>query len=117
MKRTRRWILSSANGAPDAAKFSDDVCGLPCIARLLQRKGLLNDQQVGDFLRPRLRPLRGPFFVPDLRAAVGAARWRKLSDRCVLPSMRAAVDRILCAIIDRQRIALYGDYDVDGVTS
>jgi Single-stranded DNA-specific exonuclease len=31
--------------------------------------------------------------------------------------MRTAVDRILCAITDRQRIVLYGDYDVDGVTS
>jgi single-stranded-DNA-specific exonuclease len=96
MKPTRRWILWSANGALDAANFSDDVCGLPCIARLLQRKGLLNDEQAGDFLRPRLRQLSDPF---------------------LLPNMRAAVDRILCAITDRQRIVLYGDYDVDGVTS
>lgn len=96
MKRARRWILSSANDAPDAVKFSDDICGLPCIARLLQRKGMLNDEQAADFLRPRLRQLSDPF---------------------LLPNMRAAVDRILCAIADRQRIALYGDYDVDGVTS
>src|SRR4029077_20479188 len=96
MKRSRRWILSSANGAPDAVKGSDGVCGLPCIVRLLQRKGLSNDEQEADFLRPRLRRLSDPF---------------------LLPNMRTAVDRILCAITDRQRIVLYGDYDVDGVTS
>ncbi len=96
MKRVRRWILSSTNGAPDAVKFSDHVCALPSIARLLRRKGLLNDEQAGAFLHPRLRQLSDPF---------------------LLPNMRAAVDRILRAITDRQQIVLYGDYDVDGVTS
>ena len=77
-------------------KFSEDVCSLASIARLLQRKGLLNDQQATDFLRPRLRQLSDPF---------------------LLPNMRAAVDRILRAISEQERIVLYGDYDVDGVTS
>jgi single-stranded-DNA-specific exonuclease len=57
---------------------------------------LLNDQQATDFLRPRLRQLSDPF---------------------LLPNMRAAVDRILRAISEQERIVLYGDYDVDGVTS
>jgi single-stranded-DNA-specific exonuclease len=96
MKRAPRWILSSVNGASNAVKFSNDVCGLPWIARLLQRRGLLNDEQAVDFLRPRLRQLSDPF---------------------LLPNMHLAVDRILRAITDRQRIVLYGDYDVDGVTS
>src|SRR4030095_1091480 len=95
MKR-RRWIMSSVNRAPDAVKSSDNVCDLPCIARLLQRKGLSNDEEAADFLRPRLR---------------------RLSDLFLLSDMRRAVERILCAITDRQRIVLYGDYDVDGVTS
>lgn len=96
MKPARRWILWSGNGAADAVKFSDHVCGLPCIARLLQRKGLINDEQATDFLRPRLRQLNDPFLLPNMRAAVG---------------------RILRAITDQERIVLYGDYDVDGVTS
>ena len=33
------------------------------------------------------------------------------------PTWRAAVDRILGAIARRERIAIHGDYDVDGVTS
>ena len=96
MKIARHWILPSANGASDGVKFSDHICGLPCITRLLQRKGLRNDEQATDFLRPRLRQLSDPF---------------------LLPHMRAAVDRILRAIDHRERIVLYGDYDVDGVTS
>jgi single-stranded-DNA-specific exonuclease len=96
MRIARRWILSSANGASDVATFSDHVCGLPSITRLLQRKGLLNDEQAIDFLRPRLRQLSDPF---------------------LLPNMRTAVDRILRAIDGHERIVLYGDYDVDGVTS
>jgi len=96
MKRARRWILPSLSHEGTLVKFSEDVCSLASIARLLQRKGLLNDQQATDFLRPRLRQLSDPF---------------------LLPNMRAAVDRILRAISEQERIVLYGDYDVDGVTS
>lgn len=94
--RPRRWILPGANGAADASPLSLETCGLPCIALLLQRRGLLTDEQATDFLQPRLRSLSDPF---------------------LLAGMRPAVDRILRAIDQRERIVLYGDYDVDGVTS
>ncbi len=96
MKRERRWVLAPRNGPAGDAKFSDTFCALPCIAILLQRRGLLSDEQATDFLHPRLRSLSDPFLLPD---------------------MRAAVDRILRAITTGERIVLYGDYDVDGVTS
>jgi single-stranded-DNA-specific exonuclease len=48
------------------------------------------------FLDPRLKTLGDPFTLPD---------------------MERAVERILSAIDRRERIVLYGDYDVDGVTS
>ena len=94
MRRARHWI-SPAECSP-AANFSAEICALPSIARLLQGKGFLNDAQAEEFLRPRLRRLSDPF---------------------LLPQMRAAVDRILQAITAREQIVLYGDYDVDGVTS
>jgi single-stranded-DNA-specific exonuclease len=96
MKRARRWILPSLNQDGTPAQFAEDVCSLPSIARLLRRRGLLSDEQATDFLRPRLRRLSDPFLLPD---------------------MRAAVDRVLRAVTERERIVLYGDYDVDGVTS
>ncbi|MBO0695502.1 MAG: DHH family phosphoesterase, partial [Verrucomicrobia bacterium] len=60
------------------------------------RKGFRCADEVNAFLRPRLNSLSDPFF---------------------LPQMQAAVARILAALERRERIVLFGDYDVDGVTS
>jgi len=40
-----------------------------------------------------------------------------MGDPCLLPEMNTAVERILRAVDGKERVALYGDYDVDGVTS
>jgi single-stranded-DNA-specific exonuclease len=60
------------------------------------RKGFSTPQEIETFLRPRLRSLTDPF---------------------LLPNMEAAVARILAAVDRQERIVLFGDYDVDGVTS
>ena len=73
-----------------------EICGLPCIAELLKRKGFTCADDVNAFLSPRLSSLSDPF---------------------LLPNMEGAVERILQAIDRRERIVLFGDYDVDGVTS
>jgi single-stranded-DNA-specific exonuclease len=65
-------------------------------ARLLCIRGLSAADDARRFLAPSLEHLHDPF---------------KLAD------MRIAVDRILGAIERRERIAIHGDYDVDGVTS
>jgi single-stranded-DNA-specific exonuclease len=96
MRRARRWILAPAAGAPEASPLSEEICGPRCISHLLQRRGFLSDAQAAEFLRPRLGALRDPF---------------------LLPQMGVAVDRILRAIDAGEKIVLYGDYDVDGVTS
>jgi single-stranded-DNA-specific exonuclease len=73
-----------------------EICGSECVARLLLRKGFRCVEDVNAFLRPRLSSLSDPF---------------------LLHQMHAAVSRILVALDRRQRIVLFGDYDVDGVTS
>ena len=91
-----RWILppcESLNG--DAISWSE-ICGSECIARFLFRRGFRSADEVQNFLRPRLGSLSDPF---------------------LLPQMRAAVVRILAAFDRQERIVLFGDYDVDGVTS
>lgn len=40
-----------------------------------------------------------------------------LSDPYILPDMASAVDRILSAVEDGEKIAVFGDYDADGVTA
>jgi single-stranded-DNA-specific exonuclease len=65
-------------------------------ARLLCIRGLADLDQARRFLSPSLDDLHDPF---------------------ALAGMQPAVDRILRAIERRERIAIHGDYDVDGVTS
>ena len=60
------------------------------------RKGFATSEEVETFLRPRLSSLSDPF---------------------LLPNMQAAVKRIFRALDRHERIVLFGDYDVDGVTS
>jgi single-stranded-DNA-specific exonuclease len=91
-----RWIIAppeKLNGGPISWT---EICGSECVARLLMRKGFASAEEVENFLRPRLKSLSDPF---------------------LLPNMEAAVTRILAALDRQQRIAIFGDYDVDGVTS
>lgn len=94
--RRSRWIIippEELNGGPISWS---EICGCECVARLLSRKGFASADEVNAFLHPRLKTLSDPF---------------------LLPNMEAAVTRILAAIDRKQRIVLFGDYDVDGITS
>ena len=66
------------------------------LARLLCIRGLHDPDVASRFLSPSLDHLHDPFLLAD---------------------MAPAVERILGAIERRERIAIHGDYDVDGVTS
>jgi single-stranded-DNA-specific exonuclease len=66
------------------------------LARLLVSRGYAAEHEVTTFLNPRLSCLSDPFDIAG---------------------MTPAVDRILHAIASHERICVFGDYDVDGVTS
>ena len=68
----------------------------PVIARLLVLRGMTTAEEAERFLHPRLEHLHDPFRLADLPLAV---------------------DRLERAIAQGERIAVHGDYDVDGVTS
>ena len=68
----------------------------PVIARLLVLRGIDTADEAGRFLDPRIDHLHDPFRLADLPRAV---------------------DRLERAIEKGERIAIHGDYDVDGVTS
>ena len=91
-----RWILPPYENLNGGAIAWNEICGSECIARLLFRKGFQSLDDVQSFLQPRLSSLSDPF---------------------LLPQMRTAVVRILAALDSHERIVLFGDYDVDGVTS
>src|SRR4029079_16829 len=68
----------------------------PAVARLLFQRGLSDPELALRLLNPTLEHLHDPMRLAD---------------------MRVAVDRIMSAIARKERIAVHGDYDVDGVTS
>jgi single-stranded-DNA-specific exonuclease len=68
----------------------------PVIARLLCLRGLADPSEAARFLNPSLDHLHDPF---------------KLAD------MARAVERLERALAQRERVAIHGDYDVDGITS
>jgi single-stranded-DNA-specific exonuclease len=91
-----RWILARDIALPGNGIPWPELCGSDCITRLLQRREFTCADEVRAFLNPRLSTLADPFLLPGMQDAVG---------------------RIFHAIDQRQRIVLFGDYDVDGVTS
>jgi single-stranded-DNA-specific exonuclease len=91
----KRWILARDETDNNSISWKE-ICDLPCIVRVLMRKGFASADEVQAFLEPRLSSLSDPFQLANLKAAV---------------------DRVLQAIDARERIVLFGDYDVDGVTS
>lgn len=68
----------------------------PILEHLIRQRGLPAGDALEGFLRPRLRDLSDPFLIPDAEPAV---------------------ERILQAADRGEKICIFGDYDVDGVTS
>ncbi|MBY0311958.1 MAG: single-stranded-DNA-specific exonuclease RecJ [Phycisphaerales bacterium] len=68
----------------------------PLINRILSVRGFSNPAEAAAFLSPKLTQLHDPSLIPDL-------------DR--------AAERIVRAMRDGERIVIYGDYDVDGITA
>ncbi|HWC18777.1 MAG TPA: single-stranded-DNA-specific exonuclease RecJ [Terriglobales bacterium] len=90
-----RWVLKSPDQA-QVDKIAREARISPVIARLLAARGVLNGEGALQFLDPRLEHLHSPY---------------------LMKGMREAVQRIQGAIQNRERILIYGDYDVDGTTA
>ena len=92
-----RLIWEHADPDEPRAEELAEALGLdPVIARLLVLRGMTTAEEAERFLHPRLDHLHDPFRLADLPRAV---------------------DRLTRAIEHGERIAIHGDYDVDGVTS
>ncbi len=89
----QQWIFP---GSTNGAALCQELGIAPCLAGMLYSRGLETAAEAEKFLHPKLSTLSDPFLLPNLRGAV---------------------ERILAAIDRKERVVLYGDYDVDGVTS
>jgi single-stranded-DNA-specific exonuclease len=79
-----------------AARLADALALDPVIGRLLMLRGITDPDAAQHFLNPRIEDLHDPLLLAD---------------------MGGAVDRLLAAVAARERIAVHGDYDVDGITA
>ena len=92
---SKQWRIQSHD--PERIRSLERAARLPSVlARLLVCRGLHDATAARDFLEPKLTTLRDPELLP------GAV---------------AAAEHILRAIAAGQRIIVYGDYDVDGMTA
>lgn len=92
----RRWIFPPAPDSIAAGQLLRDLDVPPFLAALLVRRGISDPAVADGYLNPKMRSLNAPELLPE---------------------MPEAAARVLDAIRNSERIVLYGDYDVDGVTS
>ena len=90
----KRWVHASP--VAEALELARQLDLHPQVASLLWHRGYRDRDKVTAFLDPRLQSLGDPFQLTDLRRAA---------------------ERILQAIAARQKMVIFGDYDVDGITS
>ncbi len=90
-----RWTI-----APSQPALTEFLAGQlkisPLLAQCLLNRGFSEPEPIARFLEPRLKNLADPF---------------------LLPNMQAAVERLFAAHTAREPLVIFGDYDVDGVTS
>jgi len=89
----RQWVIKPADAR--AAQLARSLNVSILLAQVLINRGITDAQAGTAFLRPKLTELVGPEQMPGVQAAVA---------------------RVKQAVESRERITVYGDYDVDGIT-
>src|SRR5688572_15975123 len=96
MHRPKRWNLQEPADPAAAEELAARLKVSRLVAQILVNRGVTDAQACLDFLRPSLKCLHDPAGIPGLTRAA---------------------ERIAKAIRDGERIVIYGDYDVDGITA
>lgn len=92
----KRWVLKPKNNLEKTNKLQAELGVSPIITELLINRGVETFDQAKEFFRPSLDYLLDPFLMKD---------------------MDLAINRIEQAIGNKEKILIYGDYDVDGTTA
>ncbi|MBE6322016.1 MAG: single-stranded-DNA-specific exonuclease RecJ [Bacteroidales bacterium] len=93
-----KWNFNPLTNEQEQQKeqIAKDLGINPVLAQLLVQRGVATPEEARHFFHPRLSDLHDPFLMKD---------------------MDKAVDRLNEALQSRERILIYGDYDVDGTTA
>jgi single-stranded-DNA-specific exonuclease len=95
MHRPKRWTIAPAQDER-ARELAARLKTSPLLAQILLNRGISEQQDCQDFLRPSPNGLANPALMPNLKVAA---------------------ERIAKAIRDKEKVVVYGDYDVDGITA
>lgn len=91
----KRWTLLQADESKIKA-LVQDLKIHPSLCKILIQRGIDSFEKAKDFFRPQLSHLHDPWLMKD---------------------MQKATNRILSAFQQKEKILVFGDYDVDGTTS
>ncbi len=91
-----RWQVLNNHDSGTINEYADQLNSSPVLARILLNRGIENIETARRFLKPELSHLHDPF---------------------LLAGMQDAVERIALAVSNKEKILIYGDYDVDGTTA
>ncbi|MBQ0091954.1 MAG: single-stranded-DNA-specific exonuclease RecJ [Clostridiales bacterium] len=91
----RKWVIQETD-EQNAERLQQELGVFPLTAKLLSNRGFDSADKVREFLNKDQIPLHDPFLLKD---------------------MDKAVARVRQAIKNKEHVCIYGDYDVDGVTS
>jgi len=94
--REKRWVLKPASDKDLVNSLSKQLGISKTLTTLLVQRGIQTFEEARSFFRPSLDDLHDPFLMKD---------------------MDKAIDRIEKAIEKKEKILVYGDYDVDGTTA
>ncbi|MBW7996180.1 MAG: single-stranded-DNA-specific exonuclease RecJ [Candidatus Glassbacteria bacterium] len=91
-----RWISPAVIFNEEILALEEKLGLHPLVCQILSNRGFSSLDEVEKFLDPNLGDLHDPF---------------------LLDGMERAVERVASALHNNERIVVYGDYDVDGITS
>ena len=93
----KRWVFLDENLSEDDINSAAQRLSVsPVIIKLLYNRGITADSEITSFIQKALSSVHSPLLLPDIVQAV---------------------DRIIKAVENGEKIFIYGDYDVDGITS
>src|SRR5882762_5386796 len=92
----KRWIYKAIASPEEIDRLSSSININPHLSAVLLQRGIEDFESARKFFRPSLDQLHDPFLMTD---------------------MKPAVERIHKAILNGEKILVYGDYDVDGTTA
>ena len=92
----KRWVLKELGDVAVVKQLANELGVSVPLAHLMTQRGIMSREEAISFFEPKLTDLHDPFLMKD---------------------MSNAVERLTSAINKNEKILIYGDYDVDGITA